>query len=74
MLIVPLTFVRKSSRILDMEKELGKVSQAARKASASSQARDEAIRQAHLAGFSIRAIAVAAELSSARVHQIIHNR
>ncbi len=37
-------------------------------------ARDEAIRQVHRDGASIRAIAEALGLSSARIHQILHSR
>lgn len=48
------------------------VSRAAAKAAAASQSRDDAIRAAHAGGQTIRAIAVAANLSRSRVHQIIH--
>lgn len=61
-----------------MTAQLGKglemVRRASARAIASSQARDDAIRAAHADGHSIRAIAEAAGLSSARVHQIIHGR
>ena len=36
--------------------------------------RNQAIQKAHAEGASIRAIAEVAELSSARVHQILHGR
>jgi hypothetical protein len=55
-------------------KDLARVRRAARKAALASEQRDEAIRQAHVAGATIRAIAVEAGLSSARVHQILHGR
>ncbi len=47
---------------------------AAAKAASASKERDDAIRKAHAAGCSIRSIAAAVELSSARVHQILHGR
>ncbi len=50
------------------------VRKAADKAASASLARDEAIRAAHAAGYSIRGIASVANLSSARVHQILHGR
>jgi DNA-directed RNA polymerase specialized sigma24 family protein len=50
------------------------VTRAAAKAASASQNRDDAIRAAHANGYSIRAIAAAAGLSSTRVHQIIHGR
>lgn len=46
----------------------------ARNATRMSQNRDQAIRDAHTAGHSIRAIAVATSLSPARIHQILHGR
>ncbi len=56
-------------------KPLTAVSRAAAKAVSASQGRDDLIREAHAVdGMSIRAIAKAAGLSSARVHQIIHGR
>lgn len=57
-----------------VRKPLTEVRRAARKAALASQERDEAIRAAHEAGETIRAIAVEAGLSSARVHQILHGR
>lgn len=53
---------------------LRRVRQASAKATAASASRDNAIRAAHEAGASIRAIAAEAGLSSARVHQILHGR
>jgi hypothetical protein len=50
------------------------VTRAADKAAAASQQRDDAIRKAHTQGATVRAIAAACGLSSARVHQIIHHR
>jgi hypothetical protein len=55
-------------------KPLTKVTRAADKAASALQARNVAILEAHGGGASIRAIAAAAKLSSARVHQIIHGR
>lgn len=46
----------------------------ARNATRMSQNRDQAIRDAHTAGHSIRAIAAATSLSPARIHQILHGR
>ncbi len=37
-------------------------------------ARDQAIRKAHADGATIRAIAAVVDLSSARVHQILHGK
>lgn len=51
-----------------------KVALAAAKAASASRERDEAIREAHRAGMSLRAIAAEAGLSFQRVHQIIHGR
>ena len=53
---------------------LRRVTRAADKAALALKDRDEAIRQAHADGSTIRAIAVAASLSSARVHQILHGK
>ncbi len=50
------------------------VTRAAAKAASASTNRDDTIRAAHEAGATIRAIAAAAGLSTARVHQIIHHR
>lgn len=55
-------------------KPLTEVARAAAKAASASKARDDAIRAAHDNGETIRAIAKAAGLSSARVHQILHGR
>ena len=54
--------------------ELRKVARAADKAVSASQNRDDTIRDAHQAGQTIRAIAAAAKISPARVHQILHGR
>jgi hypothetical protein len=54
--------------------ELREVRRAADKAASALQARNDAILRAHDAGHSIRVIAAAAGLSSARVHQILHGR
>jgi hypothetical protein len=54
--------------------ELRTVRRTARKAVLALDARNQAIRDAHAAGATIRAIAVEAELSPARVHQILHGR
>ncbi len=53
---------------------LAAVTRAARKAALAAQARDDAIRAACADGATIRAVAVAAGLSPARVHQILHGR
>lgn len=50
------------------------VTRAAAKAVSASADRDDTIREAHASGATIRAIASAAGISSARVHQIIHRR
>lgn len=50
------------------------MTRAAARAAEAAKARDDTIRAAHTAGHSIRTIAAAAGLSSARVHQIIHRR
>ena len=55
-------------------KELQKVRRAAAKAAQASQERDEAIRAAHSAGATVRAIAAEAGLSHQRIHQILHGR
>jgi len=47
---------------------------AAQRAAVASEKRDSEIRAAHASGESIRAIAAAVGLSSARVHQILHGR
>jgi hypothetical protein len=47
------------------------VTRAARKAALASQARDEAIRKAVAEGQTLRAVAAAAGLSFARIHQIV---
>jgi hypothetical protein len=50
------------------------VRRAAAKAVSASHERDRAIRNAYVAGETIRAIAKAASLSPARIHQILHGR
>lgn len=57
-----------------MTATLRRAQRAAQKAALASEQRDEAIRSAHQAGATIRAIAEATGLSSARVHQILHGR
>lgn len=57
-----------------MKTELSQVRRAAAKAAQASQDRDDAIREAHAAGETIRAIAAEAGLSHQRVHQILHGR
>ena len=57
-----------------MPPTLTAVTRAATKAASASRHRDDTIRAAHAQGVTIRAIAEAAGLSSARVHQIIHHR
>lgn len=57
-----------------MPPTLTAVTRAAAKAAQASQARDEAIRQAHADGATLRAIAQAAGLSFARIHQIVNHR
>lgn len=54
--------------------ELREVRRAADKAALASVRRDEAIRKAHEAGETVRAIAEMAALSHQRVHQILHGR
>jgi hypothetical protein len=54
-----------------MAANLTAVTRAARKAVLASQARDEAIRRAAAEGQTLRAIAAAASLSFARIHQIV---
>lgn len=51
---------------------LGYAGRAAHKAVKASQERDHAIRTAHQAGNTIRAIAAVCGLSAARIHQILH--
>lgn len=53
---------------------LRRVRRATANAEQAFRARDDAIRQAHEAGNSIRAIAAVTNLSSARIHQILHGR
>lgn len=48
------------------------VTRAAAKAASASQARDDAIRKAKAEGATLRAIAKAAGLSFARIHQIVN--
>ncbi len=57
-----------------MPASLTGVKRAAHKAVLASRGRDDAIRLAHENGATIRAIAEAASLSPARVHQILHGR
>lgn len=57
-----------------MTATLRKVRLEAERSTGASQRRDDAIRAAHEAGASIRAIAVEAGLSAARVHQILHGK
>jgi len=57
-----------------MTSPLVRVRRAARKAALASQERDQAIRDAHAAGATVRAIAAEAELSFQRIHQILHGR
>lgn len=57
-----------------MKTELRKVGKSALSVAQAQAARNEAIREAHAAGISIRVIADEAGLSSARVHQILHGR
>lgn len=54
-----------------MAASLTQVTRAARKAALASQARDDAIRKAKSDGATLRAIAEAAGLSFARIHQIV---
>lgn len=54
-----------------MAANLNAVRRAAAKAASASQARDDAIRKAHAEGATLRAIAEAAGLSYARIHQIV---
>ena len=58
----------------DLDLALLLVATATGEAAESSQRRNEAIRAASSAGATIRAIAKASGLSSARVHQILHGR
>jgi hypothetical protein len=53
---------------------LTRATRAATEAARAFRVRDDAIRQAHSAGHTIRAIAAATGLSSARIHQILHGR
>lgn len=55
-------------------KPLQVAARAAGTAASASRRRDDAIRAAHADGNSIRVIAAATGLSSARVHQILHGR
>lgn len=57
-----------------MPNELQKVRRTAAKAVSASLDRDNAIREAHAAGATVRAIAAEAGLSFQRVHQILHGR
>jgi hypothetical protein len=52
----------------------GLITRATAKAISASENRDNLIRQAHASGVTIRAIAAAAGLSPARIHQILHGR
>lgn len=55
-----------------MPRELTAAGRAAAKAARASRERDQAIRTAHKAGNTIRAIAAVCGLSASRVHQILH--
>jgi hypothetical protein len=66
-----LTDFRSAFRILNMANTLNQVRRATAQRARSEQVWREAIRKAHDQGHSMRAIAEAAELSAARVHQII---
>ena len=55
-------------------KSLTAAKRAAANSLAASARRDDLIRKAHTEGSTIRAIAAATGLSSARIHQIIHHR
>lgn len=57
-----------------MDAHLRRASRAARKAALALRERNEAIQAAHQAGSTIRAIAEVTELSSARIHQILHGK
>lgn len=57
-----------------VRKPLTEVRRAADKAAFASRGRDDAIRAAHQAGETVRAIAKAAGISHQRVHQILHGR
>ncbi len=54
--------------------KLTAVTRAAHKAAQASQARDDAIRTAVAGGATLRAVAEAAGLSFARIHQIVNHR
>lgn len=54
--------------------ELRRVRRAAQQAALAARERDKAIRAAHAAGATVRAIATEAGLSFQRVHQILHGR
>jgi hypothetical protein len=54
--------------------ELQRVSKAADKAASARGTFEQAIRDAHQAGVTIRDIARAAGLSSARIHQLLHGK
>jgi 2-keto-3-deoxy-L-rhamnonate aldolase RhmA len=57
-----------------MARELQAVTRAAAKAASALKARDAAIRQAVAGGATLRAVAEAAGLSFARIHQIVNHR
>jgi 2-keto-3-deoxy-L-rhamnonate aldolase RhmA len=57
-----------------MARELQAVTRAADKAASALKARDEAIRKAVADGHTLRAVAEAAGLSFARIHQIVNHR
>lgn len=57
-----------------MARPLTAVTRAAAKAASALEARNVAIRAAHERGETIRAVAAAAGLSPARVHQILHGK
>jgi len=57
--------------VVSARKNLQAVTRAAQRAALASQARDEAIRKAVADGHTLRAVAAAAGLSYARIHQIV---
>jgi hypothetical protein len=57
-----------------MARELRAVTRAADKAASALKARDDAIREAVAGGATLRAVAGAAGLSFARIHQIVKHR